>query len=368
MPAQVVKARMTWYVFLSSHECLIPDPEQNISMRCVYATHLELVWGVHSSRLIVKHMHVWASRILKPRICMYLSLLASKRSLSNHTMTTPSDRSSSDTVEDSGAYSSFYEDSGLPDDSPSERKSKSRRITNECAPDSEAPDALPPPSPSRVYALKRTTTSTAKKSSENFSAPSPPQVSALKMSTTSNAKGSNERSIPGPRTPKCQTPLETRQETSSLTPILRLREERLASSRSLQTPRKSEKEPVPNFDSIESLEVDALVIELEDLVAKFQKLGVSATSTPIRETRRSSYYYIRRKALAAITRPSQGHGETSGPRREFSVETTFGVEDARQQLWIWALNALHYDHGSDVALTLIIVSVMVLTLVALTDL
>ena len=153
-----------------------------------------------------------------------------------------------------------------------------------------------------------------------------------------------------------------------MTPILRLREERLASSRSLQTPRKSEKEPVPNFDSIESLEVDALVIELEDLVAKFQKLGVSATSTPIRETRRSSYYYIRRKALAAITRPSQGHGETSGPRREFSVETTFGVEDARQQLWIWALNALHYDHGSDVALTLIIVSVMVLTLVALTDL
>ncbi|GAB1732289.1 hypothetical protein NU195Hw_Modified_388t1 [Hortaea werneckii] len=223
------------------------------------------------------------------------------------------------------------------------------------------------PCPSRGDTSKRSTTSTAKRSNKKPVTPSPSSESAPKASTTSNAEGSDKRSTPAPQTPQSQTAFEPRQETPSFTPALKFRD-RLASSRNPQTPQKSEKEPVPNFELIESLEVDALVIELEDLVAKFQKLGVSATSTPIRETRRSSYYYIRRKALAAITRPPMGQGETSGPRRGFSVEKTFGVEDVRQQLSDWGLSAFYYDHGSDVALTLIVVSVAVLTLVALTDL
>ncbi|KAI7212562.1 hypothetical protein KC333_g7061 [Hortaea werneckii] len=133
------------------------------------------------------------------------------------------------------------------------------------------------------------------------------------------------------------------------------------------TPQKAKKEAVSNFESIGSLEVDALVIELEDLVAKFQKLGVSASSTPIQETRRSSYYYVRRKALAAITWPSQGHGDDLGPRREPTVEKIFGVEDGWQQFWDLVVGASDYDHGSDVALTLILASAVVLTVVALTD-
>ncbi|KAI6843343.1 hypothetical protein KC332_g3577 [Hortaea werneckii] len=335
------------------------EDDMNISMRCVYATHLELVWGVHSSRLIIKHMHVWASRILKPRICMYLSLLASRRSLSNQTLTTPSARSSSDTEEDSGAYSSSEESSILPDGSPSERKFKSLFI-NKCAPDFVAPDISSTPSPSRVYALKRTTTSTTKKSNKNFTTPSPPQGSASKMSTSSNAKGSNKKSIPDPRTPQSQTHFEVRRGTPSFTPILKLREETLGASRSQQTPLKSEKEPVPNFESIGSLEVDALVIELEDLVANFQKLGVSASSTPIQETRRSSYFYIRCKALAAISRPPSGRGDETSPRREFPVGKRFGVEDDKQQFWNWTLGASDYDHSADVALTLTLASIVLL--------
>ncbi|KAI7185863.1 hypothetical protein KC363_g6913 [Hortaea werneckii] len=57
--------------------------KMRIHMQCIYATHLELLWGVHSCRLVIKHMHVWASRILKPRIWVCLSSLVSKTSLAN---------------------------------------------------------------------------------------------------------------------------------------------------------------------------------------------------------------------------------------------------------------------------------------------
>ncbi|KAI7469404.1 hypothetical protein KC357_g6485 [Hortaea werneckii] len=43
--------------------------------RCIYTTSVELTWGVHACRLMVKHMHIWASRILKPRIWMCLANL-----------------------------------------------------------------------------------------------------------------------------------------------------------------------------------------------------------------------------------------------------------------------------------------------------
>ncbi|KAI7226979.1 hypothetical protein KC330_g8602 [Hortaea werneckii] len=59
------------------------NSRQKIHMQCIYATHLELLWGVHSCRLVIKHMHVWASRILKPRIWICLSSLVSRKSLAN---------------------------------------------------------------------------------------------------------------------------------------------------------------------------------------------------------------------------------------------------------------------------------------------
>lgn len=333
-------------------------------MKCVYATHLELVWGVHSSRLIVKHMHVWASRILKPRICMYLSLLASKRSLCNHTG--PSECSSRDPNKDGEEYSSPDEDSVSLDDSPLGKISW-RQKNGKTALGPKGRTSSSTSSPSRGYASGRSRKSTAKESNKRDATPSPSSVCTPKASTPSSDKGSNRKPTSAPRTPQSQTLFGPRQETPSLTPILKLREDYLASNRDQQTPQKSKKEPVPNFESIGSLEVDALVIELEDLVAKFQKLGVSASSTPIQETRRYSLYYIRRKALAAITWPSQGHGDDLGPRREPTVEKMFGVEDGWQQLWDIVVGASDYDHGSDVALTLILASAVVLTLVALTD-
>ncbi|GAB1743043.1 hypothetical protein NU219Hw_g8738t1 [Hortaea werneckii] len=48
---------------------------QNTDFRCIFTTSVELTWGVHACRSIVKHMHIWASRILKPQIWMCLSNL-----------------------------------------------------------------------------------------------------------------------------------------------------------------------------------------------------------------------------------------------------------------------------------------------------
>ncbi|KAI7177126.1 hypothetical protein KC316_g9704 [Hortaea werneckii] len=340
------------------------EDNMNILMKCVYATHLELVWGVHSSRLIVKHMHVWASRILKPRICMYLSLLASKRSLSNHTR--PPECSSSDRNKDGEEYSSPDEDSVSPYDSPLGKSSRQQR-DGKTALDPKAKASISASSPSREYASRRSKTSTATGSNKRATTPTPSSGCVPKASTPSSDKRSNKKSTLAPRTPQNQIPFKPRQETPSFTPILNRRKEDLASIGDQQTPQKAKKAAVSDFESIGSLEVDALVIELEDLVAKFQKLGVSASSTPIQDTRRSSYYYIRRKALAAITRPSQGHGDDLGPRREPTVEKIFDVEDGWQQLRDLVVGASDYDHGSDVALTLVLASAVVLTVVALTD-
>ena len=48
-------------------------------MICLWATNLRLKWGIYATRLIVMHMHLWASRILKPRISVCLSMIRSKR-------------------------------------------------------------------------------------------------------------------------------------------------------------------------------------------------------------------------------------------------------------------------------------------------
>ncbi|KAK3629992.1 hypothetical protein LTR56_017751 [Elasticomyces elasticus] len=48
-------------------------------MKCIYATDLTLAFGVWSIQLIVEHMHVWSSRILKPKIAFYLKCIKSQR-------------------------------------------------------------------------------------------------------------------------------------------------------------------------------------------------------------------------------------------------------------------------------------------------
>ncbi|KAK4962382.1 hypothetical protein LTR10_000008 [Elasticomyces elasticus] len=48
-------------------------------MKCIYATDLTLTFGVWSIQLIVEHMHIWSSRILKPKIAFYLKCIKSKR-------------------------------------------------------------------------------------------------------------------------------------------------------------------------------------------------------------------------------------------------------------------------------------------------
>lgn len=62
-------------------------------MQCIFATDLGLTWGVYSIRLIIKHMHVWASRILRPKIAMFLSMLIAERARrSSGHLATPSSK------------------------------------------------------------------------------------------------------------------------------------------------------------------------------------------------------------------------------------------------------------------------------------
>ena len=37
-------------------------------MVCIWSTSVELIWGVASVHAIIKNMHIWASRLLKPKI------------------------------------------------------------------------------------------------------------------------------------------------------------------------------------------------------------------------------------------------------------------------------------------------------------
>jgi hypothetical protein len=50
-------------------------------MTCVWATHLELTWGIFAARSLVNQMTQWAMRVLKPKICHRLTLII-RRSLS----------------------------------------------------------------------------------------------------------------------------------------------------------------------------------------------------------------------------------------------------------------------------------------------
>lgn len=50
-------------------------------MQCIYATDLRLKWGVYSTKLIVAHMHIWANRILRPRIWLGVSLAVERQAL-----------------------------------------------------------------------------------------------------------------------------------------------------------------------------------------------------------------------------------------------------------------------------------------------
>ncbi|KAI7278113.1 hypothetical protein KC345_g6152 [Hortaea werneckii] len=62
-------------VWLAYHRSLESNAysKNNTNFRCIFTTSVELTWGVHACRSIVKHMHIWASRILKPQIWMCLS-------------------------------------------------------------------------------------------------------------------------------------------------------------------------------------------------------------------------------------------------------------------------------------------------------
>ena len=44
-------------------------------MTCVWATHLELTWGVFAARSIVNQMTLWCMRSLKPKICSMITLM-----------------------------------------------------------------------------------------------------------------------------------------------------------------------------------------------------------------------------------------------------------------------------------------------------
>lgn len=62
-------------------------------MACIWATHLELTWGVFAARALVNQMTKWAMRVLKHKICHRLAsiTLRSRSSRSNHSITSPDD-------------------------------------------------------------------------------------------------------------------------------------------------------------------------------------------------------------------------------------------------------------------------------------
>lgn len=45
-------------------------------MACIWATHLELAWGIFATRALVSQMTKWAMRVLKPKICHHLTSIA----------------------------------------------------------------------------------------------------------------------------------------------------------------------------------------------------------------------------------------------------------------------------------------------------
>ena len=89
-------------------------------MRCIFATTLELGWGVLAAREIVKNMHVWASRVLKPRISAALSQIRTKQATR---MLNPDERFTIGTRADKGRAP------GLADDSDFKQPSLLRRVT-----------------------------------------------------------------------------------------------------------------------------------------------------------------------------------------------------------------------------------------------
>ncbi|XP_014553910.1 hypothetical protein COCVIDRAFT_106362 [Bipolaris victoriae FI3] len=53
-------------------------------MVCIWSTSIELTWGVASLRAIIRNMHTWSSRLLKPRLQMAISQVAKNVHKSGH--------------------------------------------------------------------------------------------------------------------------------------------------------------------------------------------------------------------------------------------------------------------------------------------
>lgn len=53
-------------------------------MVCIWSTSIELTWGVASLRAIIRNMHTWSSRLLKPRLQMAISQVTKNAQKSGH--------------------------------------------------------------------------------------------------------------------------------------------------------------------------------------------------------------------------------------------------------------------------------------------
>ena len=62
----------------ANHPHLFTEANFKKRMRCIWSTSIRLTWGVVSLRAIVKNMHTWSSRLLKPKLQVAI-LQASKR-------------------------------------------------------------------------------------------------------------------------------------------------------------------------------------------------------------------------------------------------------------------------------------------------
>lgn len=65
------------------------NKDKTVSMQCIWATSLELTWGVLETRMIIEKMREWVYQRVKPEISRWIRLTQSRSSL--ETLRTPDD-------------------------------------------------------------------------------------------------------------------------------------------------------------------------------------------------------------------------------------------------------------------------------------
>lgn len=67
-------------------------------MICIWASSLELTWGVRAAEVILEHMQLWAFRILRPRISECLTLIRNKMEEEGHDSDSTDEREMSEGI------------------------------------------------------------------------------------------------------------------------------------------------------------------------------------------------------------------------------------------------------------------------------